>query len=218
MGFLFECRPDLDCYTRCCRDVSIVLTPYDVLRLKRALGMDSSEFLERHTISPFAAGQKIPVRLLKMGPQCPFVGPDGCAVYPHRPWACRMYPLGAPRDAFCQGHGQGQERQESEWLATQGVEEYEAMGQGFQQLMSDPFWDKAEALSPAQVDMFHMACYDLDRFRRFVFQSSFLSRFYVDEARVEAMRREDEELLDFGIQWLRFILFHERTMKIRQEV
>ncbi len=64
--FTFECRKDLDCFTHCCRDVSIVLTPYDVLRLKRSLGLDSSEFLARHTISPFTGDQKFPALLLKM--------------------------------------------------------------------------------------------------------------------------------------------------------
>ncbi len=61
-----------------------------------------------------------------------------------------------------------------------------------------------------------MACYDLDRFRRFIFESRFLELFEVDEARVEALRRDDEELLEFALQWLRFSLFQEKTMKIRQ--
>lgn len=235
--FQFQCRPGMDCFTSCCRDVSIVLTPYDILRLKRALKMDSSEFLEKYTISPFAAGQKIPVRMLKMEgevKQCPFVSEAGCGVYGHRPWACRMYPLGVAeprqttpddrtfhfllREDICHGHGEGKVFSVAKWISDQGIEEYEAMGVGFKQLMLDPFWDKAEALSPAQVEMFHMACYDLDRFRRFVFESKFLQYFVVDEARVEALRHDDLELLDFAMQWLRFTLFHERSMKIRPEV
>ena len=64
--------------------------------------------------------------------------------------------------------------------------------------------------------MFYMACYDLDRFRRFVFETRFLEVFEVDEARVEALRGDDQELLDFGMQWLRFTLFGERSMKLRR--
>ena len=41
--------------------------------------------------------------------------------------------------------------------------------------------------------MFYMACYDLDRFRRFVFETRFLKLFDVDEARVEALRSDDQE-------------------------
>ena len=67
--------------------------------------------------------------------------------------------------------------------------------------------------------MFYMACYDLDRFRRFVFETRFLELFEVDEARVEAMRSDDQELLDFAIQWLRFRLFrraiHEAAARCR---
>ena len=32
------------------------------------------------------------------------------------------------------------------------------------------------------------------------------------------MRTDDEELLDFAMQWLRFSLFGEKTMKIRPGV
>lgn len=233
--FTFRCAKSLDCFTRCCANVSIVLTPYDVLRLKRALHMDSSEFLERYTISPFTPDQKIPVRLLKMegeGKTCPFVSEAGCKVYGSRPWACRMYPLGTaePRNAsdrdrafhflvreeLCHGHGEGTQRTVRQWIAEQGLEEYEACNTGFRKLMLHEGWDRKEPLTPAQMDMYHMACYDLDRFRRFVFESRFLELFEVDEARVEALKTDDDELLDFAMDWLRFSLFHDKTMKIRK--
>jgi Fe-S-cluster containining protein len=233
--FTFHCGSDLDCFTQCCANVAIVLTPYDVLRMKHALGMDSSEFIEKHTISPFTEDQKIPAVLIKMDPEtkkCPFVNEQGCGIYANRPWACRMYPLGvaAPRNPndkdspfhflvredLCHGHGVGQECTVRQFLADQGVEEYDMMGAAFRDLMLHDFWDKGEPLPPPQMDMYMMACYDLDRFRRFVFETKFLTLFEVDEARVEAMRTDDVELLDFAMQWLRFSLFHERTMKIRK--
>lgn len=233
--FNFECGKHLDCFTRCCADVAIVLAPYDVLRMKRALGMDSSEFLRRYTISPFTKDQKIPTVLLKMDPQggaCPFVSAAGCQVYASRPWACRMYPLGVaePRNAspadhafhflvqeeLCHGHGQGSGRAVREWIDCQGLEEYDAANASFKALMLDEGWDQGPALMPQQMDMYYTACYDLDRFRRFVFETRFLELFHVDESRVEAMRTDDEELLEFGIQWLRFSLLRQRTMKMRR--
>jgi len=63
-----------------------------------------------------------------------------------------------------------------------------------------------------------MACYDLDRFRRFVFETKFLNYFEVDETRTEVIREDNEELLEFAMQWLRFSLFGEKTMKIRSAV
>jgi len=282
--FTFHCGPALDCFTRCCADVSIVLTPYDVLRMKRALGLDSSEFLQQYTLSPFTREQKIPAVLLKMDPEtkrCPFVTADGCRIYAHRPWACRMYPLGLAepdrptpldrpfhfllREDLCHGHGQGATQTVRQWLAGQGIEEYDMMGASFKEFMLDHCWNRQEALPPDQIDMYYMACYDLDRFRRFVFESRFLELFEIDEtrliprsrgpwdklqlvpgsipeasgqaessscpagpaiapeteglqARLQAIRTNDEELLEFAIQWLRFSLFHQGTMKLRKSV
>jgi hypothetical protein len=44
-SFRFACHDGLDCFTRCCRDITIFLTPYDILRLKNDLGLSSQEFL-----------------------------------------------------------------------------------------------------------------------------------------------------------------------------
>ena len=233
--FTFRCSPEVDCFGQCCRDVTIVLTPYDVLRLKRALGLDSSEFLEKHTLTPRFAGQKFPIVILRMleegERECPFLSERGCGVYGDRPWACRMYPLGAaePKTAtneakafnfviqenLCHGHGKGSPVAAREWIAAQGAEEFEALGSGYKELTLHDFWDSHELTAP-QADMFYMACYDLDRFRRFVFESRFLELFRVDETRVEAIGESDEDLLEFAMEWLRFTLFHERTMKLRK--
>jgi hypothetical protein len=145
-----------------------------------------------------------------------------------------MYPLGVaePRQAtpddrafyflvredLCEGHGQGHEFTVREWIGNQGIEEYEMMAASFKALMLHEFWDKTEGLTPAQMEMFHMACFDLDRFRRFVFESRFLETFVVDEARADAMRTNDEELLEFAMQWLRFALFGEKSMKVKPAV
>ena len=235
--FTFRCGGDLDCFTNCCRDVSIVLTPYDVLRLKKARRLDSTEFLEKYTLPLLNSQQMFPVVILRMDPEtkkCPFVAERGCEVYADRPWACRMYPLGvaAPQnpnsadrpfyfvieEELCHGHGRGPARLVREWIVEQGIEAYEMMGTPFQELTLHDFWNRGTPLTPQQVEMFYMACYDLDRFRRFVFDSRFLALFEVDEARVEALRSDDEELLDFGIQWLCFSLFGDKTMKIRREI
>jgi Fe-S-cluster containining protein len=235
--FAFHCGLNLDCFTECCHDVSIVLTPYDILRLKKALRMDSTQFLEKHTLPLFGAQQKFPLTILRMDAEtkkCPFVTEQGCQVYVDRPWACRMYPLGVAKpknptpadqpfyfvlhEELCHGHGQGKTRTVREWIAEQGIEEYEMMGASFQELVLHDFWNREPALTPQQAEMFYMACYDLDRFRRFVFESRFLELFEMDEARVEALRSDDEELLEFGLLWLRFSLFGEKTMKIRREV
>jgi hypothetical protein len=57
--------------------------------------------------------------------------------------------------------------------------------------------------------MFFMASYDIDRFRKFVFESSFLQRYPVDDATLAALRSDDVALLEFGLKWLRGLLFKE---------
>ena len=233
----FRCDKGLDCFTCCCRDVSIVLTPYDVLRMKRALGIDSTEFLEKYTVLAETRKQKLPVVLLKMNPEdrrCCFVSDEGCSIYSHRPWACRMYPLGLAepktphpeergfyfllREELCHGHGKGTPCTVREWTSGQGIELFEMMGASFKQVMLNEFWQKGEALPPEKTDMYVMACYDLDRFRRFVFETRFLQLFDVDETLLEAIRTDDEELLDFAMQWLRFSLFREKTMRLKGSI
>lgn len=237
--FQFACHPGVSCFTVCCRDVNIVLTPYDVLRLRKRLGLSSSEFLDKYTILPFSKDQPFPIPLLKMNDdeekRCPFVTASGCSVYPDRPWPCRMYPIGhasnrtgsnpagqefwfLTRETHCRGHEEPKEWTVREWLEDQGTEPYERMGEFYRDLtLHENFVLKGQKLNPAQVELFYMALYDLDKFRRFIFESSFLERFIVHEDTVERISRNDEELLEFGYLWLRFALFGERTMKIRPE-
>jgi Fe-S-cluster containining protein len=227
--FTFRCGRDLDCFTRCCHDVSILLTPYDVLRMKRALQLDSSEFLERYTFVMQSRDSKVPVIFLQMkadSQTCPFVSEQGCGIYAHRPWACRMYPLGMaePKDPqaaaqrfyfqvheeLCHGHGVGNGCSVRDWIDEQGIEPFDLNQASFRQLMSHPGWDNPEPLTPDKLAMFYMAAYDLDRFRRFVFDTRFLELIDVDEARIEALRCDDEELLEFAMDWLMFSLFQEK--------
>jgi Fe-S-cluster containining protein len=233
--FTFRCDPSLPCFTRCCHDVSILLTPYDVLRMKRALNMESSEFLEKYALVMQSKEKGIPAVFLSMDPQtgnCPFVGPQGCSIYAHRPWSCRMYPLGMaePKDRaqaahkfyfvvkedICEGHGIAREISVREWMADQNVELCESMEAPFRALMANPGWDDPGVLTPSKMAMFYMAVYDLDRFRRFVFESKFLDFFDVDETRIEAIRTDDEELLEFAFDWLAYTLFHEKRMKLKK--
>ncbi len=75
-----------------------MLTPYDVLRLKRAAALPSTEFLEAYTLCPRRRPEISRAWFSRMNDgdkACPFLSDEGCGVYSDRPWACRMYPLGA---------------------------------------------------------------------------------------------------------------------------
>jgi len=47
--FKFECHKGVKCFTKCCRDINIALTPYDIIRLKNRLQLSSDEFLAMYT-------------------------------------------------------------------------------------------------------------------------------------------------------------------------
>ncbi len=237
--FNFKCHPGVPCFNECCGDVNIFLTPYDIIRLKKNLGITSTEFLKKYTFSPFDENLKYPVILLKMNDDekktCPFVSKDGCTVYPDRPWACRMYPLGLAfpkegsdqldkefyfllRESICKGFEEKKERTVREWIKSEGIEEYNKMGEDFKELTLHKFFSDKGNLTPPKIEMFFMACYDIDKFRRFLFNSTFFQKFEIDEATQSRIKEDDVELLKLGYRWLRFALFGEKTIPVRGEV
>lgn len=238
--FQFGCHPGVSCFNKCCGDVNVFLSPYDVLRMKRRLGMSSGEFLEKHTIMPIHKDMKTPVVMLRMGDDeaktCLFLTAGGCGVYPDRPWPCRMYPLGLAvqkerGDGFrgdrfyfllqeegCRGFDGSTQWTVRQWLDDQGIDEYDEWGEQWKELTLHEFFESGGVLSPEKMHMMFTACYDLDKFREFVFGSTLTARFEMDEDFVEQMRYDDEALLRFAFLWLRFSLFGEPTMRPKAEV
>ncbi len=234
--FKFACHPSVSCFNLCCRDVNIILTPLDVLRMARRLEMSTTDFLARYTLVPFTGEQKLPFVFLRMDEEnekrCHFVTDEGCSIYEDRPWPCRMYPVGqaSPSDIsgqnefffmmtedHCKGHEQDREWTVAEWMDDQGVAEYEEMGALFRDILLNPYL-KDRPLDPAHMEMFYMASYDLDKFRKFVFESRFLTRFVVEPELQETLRSSDKELMRFAFRWLRFALFGEITIELNKEL
>ena len=225
--FLFKCGPGVACFTQCCQDINIVLTPYDVIRLKRALGISSDEFLDKYTLIMPKKDRLIPLVVLKMNEEdkrCPFVSPEGCVVYDHRPWACRMYPLDMNDDgtfrlitdaSHCLGLLEKEEWRIGEWLVEQGIVPYDEMNTVLSSLTAPLQAQDLDVENPEIHKMVFMALYNLDKFRDFVFKSTFLNRFELDPARIERIKRDDVELLKFGIDWIKFGLFGEKLFKVR---
>jgi Fe-S-cluster containining protein len=240
-SFEFSCHPGIKCFNKCCGDVNIVLTPYDVLRMKKRLGITSTEFLEKHTLLPVSKDMKTPMVLLRMNEDedktCLFLTEKGCGIYTDRPWPCRMYPLGLAaqrdtedgwrgerfyfllRERGCMGFDEQKKWKVSEWLENQGLDEYDEWGEAFKELTLHKFFEDENAvLAPEKMHMLFTACYDLDKFREFVFESTMLERFEIDEDFLDEMRYDDEALLRFAYLWLRFSLFGEKTMKVKPHV
>ncbi len=235
-AFPFACHPDVPCFNRCCSDVNIMLTPLDVLQLARSAGLHSKEFLDSYTIHPITKDLHLPLVMLAMKDEperrCHFVGDEGCTVYEHRPWACRMYPLGLAipparagetpepihflfEDDYCEGRKQGGDWTAETWRENQHVNERDEIEAGFRDLVTHPWFIGGRRLEPKRIHMFYTACYDLDTFREFVFNSTFRERFELPDGLLDELAKNDIALLQFAFRWLRFALFAEPTMKVR---
>lgn len=213
--FKFSCHEGLGCFKKCCRDISIFLTPFDALRLKNKLKLSSGEFLDRYTV-PFTAGYAgFPLFFIKMVEEdelrCPFITAKGCGVYAERPWSCRMAPVEIRGDGLygfcfdsshCHGLKESKEQTVREWMEEQGTAACESVDQAFNEIPLRLKPSGQKELDRLMVKAFHMACYDLDRFRKFIFETPFLEVYPVSEERVRAIKEDDVELLQFGFRWL----------------
>lgn len=236
--FKFSCHKGLACFGQCCSNVNIFLTPYDVLRMRKASGLPSGEFLEKYTIT-LLGEQKIPVVMLKMNDDelktCPFIKSDGCSIYQDRPWSCRMFPVGtnvktadqtgseefclmAEKGSTCLGVKEEKEWTVTEWFKDQGIDLYNKKGKLYQAITLHKAFHKGQSLTEPKARAFYIAFYDLDRFRRLLFESSFFKRFDIENKVIEKIKVDDEALLKFGAKWLRFSLFGGKTLQIKEEM
>lgn len=234
--FYFACHREVPCFTLCCARLRLILTPYDILRMKRRLGLSSDQFLGDYTESIIDPRSRFPMVKLKMderrGSVCPFVSPEGCAIYEDRPEACRLYPIGRAsamadggteaqekffvvEESHCQGFREKAIWTLEEWLNHEGVREYAAMGDGWRGIVTSSKTLGPGAHLEKKHQMFFMASYNLDKFREFLFRSKFFDRFQVDPDLKVQLERDDVTLMRFAWDWLRFSLFGENTLQVK---
>jgi Fe-S-cluster containining protein len=236
--FCFRCYPGIGCFNRCCRNLNLFLYPYDVVRLKQCLEISSDQFLERYVDIVLREGNFFPDVLLRMAENeektCPFLTGTGCAVYPDRPDTCRRFPVEQgllfgddpsspelvhffrPPD-FCLGRHEADEWTAETWSADQEAERYEKMTVRWARLKSlfagDP-WG-AEGPEGPRAKMAFMATYNIDRFREFVFDSSFLRRYKIKKNALKRCRASDTALLTLGLDWVGLFLFGRPSKRIK---
>ncbi|MCD6297338.1 MAG: YkgJ family cysteine cluster protein [Deltaproteobacteria bacterium] len=226
--FAFSCHKDLACFNTCCRNKHLPLTPYDILRLKNALNLHSDEFLSRYTVYSLDQDSGFPIISLGMGdaPQkaCPFVAPEGCRVYNDRPMACRLFPLGRlsgidhgrmAKEEFyylldipgCLGFGEKKIRTVEEWRNNQGLLPYTEINDRMLDLVFHPGRDRTKPLDERQLQKVMVACYNLDVFREFVFETGFLDSYEIDKETCSKIKNDDTDLLNLGFAYLGRALF-----------
>ncbi|MFW8601867.1 YkgJ family cysteine cluster protein [Desulfobacterota bacterium M19] len=235
----FRCHPGVSCFTACCGNINIILTPFDILCLRKRIGIDSDEFLLRYTKPIFIQQTDMPgvqIHLTKEG-RCPFVTEEGCLVYTDRPSACRYYPVGMAdfhegaqeeqdtekffflvKEDYCKGHEEDKEWTVREWRADQGLDERDVLNKGWMELvMRRKSFGFQATLSEEAQKMFFMASTNLEKFRDFIFHSSFLKIYDIDPETLDKIKTDDIALLKFSYIYLASSLFGTNELKIKEE-
>jgi len=238
--FKFRCYKDISCFNKCCRHTNMLLTPYDILRIKKRLGLSSGEFLEKYTSIHIDEKSSHPFAVLQMlddeEGKCPFLAAEGCSIYEDRPANCRYYPVGKGlmmkdsekgprpeefyffiREPNCLGYEEDQEWSIEEWRVEQGVDLYDEMNKEWKEIQLRRDNPGQPKLDQNKQPLIYMASYDIDKFRKFVFESGFLNIFDIDHEEVEKMKTDDIALMKFGFKYLKYILMLEETLKVKAE-
>ncbi|MCP4552788.1 MAG: YkgJ family cysteine cluster protein, partial [Bacteroidetes bacterium] len=62
-------------------------------------------------------------------------------------------------------------------------------------------------LEGAHSDQFYLALYDLDEFRTRISDHDLLNKFDLPPTLLQTLKTDDEALMDFGIAWVKYMLF-----------
>lgn len=237
-AFSFHCHPDIACFNRCCRNLNLFLYPYDLIRLKNRLQISTDEFIDRYVNIVLRSSDFFPEVVLRMSENeektCPFLTESGCSVYPDRPDTCRTFPIEQgvlynaktqktklihfyrPPD-FCLGQHEKKIWSTRSWSEDQDAVLYNRMTIKWAEIkrlfQADPWGDQGSGGPKAK--MAFMATYNVDRFRDFLFNSTFLKRYKVKPAILKKIQVDDAELMKFGFEWVKFYLWGIKTKYIK---
>lgn len=238
--FSFQCHPGISCFNRCCRNLRLLLHPYDVIRLKQRLGISSGEFLQTYTEITLREGHPFPDVVLRMADDpeksCIFLTQSGCRVYTDRPQTCRAFPVeqglfyeaGAsdarmvhffrPPD-FCRGPAEERRWTVKSWETGQGAAFYNQMAVQWAGLLRHFRPGSFDGADPEgqKGKMAFMAAYSMDQFRDFVLNSTFLKRYSVNADLRLKLKTDDVALLRLGMAWIGLFLLNlpSRTIRLK---
>jgi len=231
--FRFHCHPGLACFNRCCREATLILSPYDILRLNRRLGLSTGEFLRRHTRREEEAGSGLPLVLVRSARTggCPFLGEAGCTVYTDRPASCRLFPLAQGSEltpggvvdhfflrrlTYCQGFAGEPEWTVATWQVDQGFAGFDRPRRPWLRLLLGQALPGRTPPDDRILSQFYLMAYDLDAFRTFLFESAFLQVHGFSPEEAAPLQKDDLALLRFSAAYLEHLLFPEAAPPLKE--
>ncbi len=235
----FRCHKDIACFNACCKQIDILLTPYDILRLKKRFGLTANEFLAQYTVPYEMDAQGMPgvkIRTADDNLSCPFLQESGCRVYEDRPSACRYYPLGLlsmrhqesitdqdayflVKEAHCLGHEEPRTLTISDYRQEQGVDLYDEMNHEWRQIILKKRSAGSTIGKPTlrSYQFFFLGSYNLDGLRDFIQSPGFSEVYDIDDSTFNQLKMDDVTLLKFGFRLLKQVLFGEMTIPLHGE-
>lgn len=224
--FCFACHPGVPCFTGCCRELDLALTPYDVLRLKNRLQLHSGDFLEQYVIIEWDERLVFPQCYLTMvddgRASCVFVTSEGCKVYDDRPSACRAYPVGRGlsrkdgdehfvlvKEDHCQGFNEQTSHTPLRYLREQGFTEYSRFDDAIMSILQHDKVQHGFRPDRQLLDQFILALYNLDLFRQEMSDGRIALHRPLQPAELQGLAGDDEQLLLLAVNWLKQEFFGE---------
>ncbi|MCR4666052.1 MAG: YkgJ family cysteine cluster protein [Desulfovibrio sp.] len=227
--FCFDCHPGVPCFNQCCAELTLPLTPYDVMRLCRHLSIQSQDFMTTYTTQQIDTETGFAMHTLKMnkepGEPCPFVSPAGCMVYDDRPGACRAYPLGRGtkmglegiveryflvREEHCHGFDEGTYRTPAEWFANEDLIPYNDSNDRYMRLLS-LVKASGKPLDARLQGMSRLCLFHLSQFRLMIEKMRIFAHLDLSETRktliMESSLEGDSACLDFAMDWMELVIF-----------
>jgi hypothetical protein len=95
------------------------------------------------------------------------------------------------------------------------VSEYNAVNDHWLEIITSSKGLGTEGGTKSKFQMFFMASYNLDKFRKFIFESRFFDLFKVPSDLKEKMASNDVVLMKFAFDWLKFSLYGDKTLQLK---
>ncbi len=238
----FSCHKGISCFNSCCKQADVMLAPYDVIRLKNSLNMDSEAFLKKYTVPwEIEAKGMVGVKLKTTEEKhCLFVTDEGCGVYEDRPAACRYYPFGLMgikhtetktdeqayfriKEEHCRGFDEIPEGTKEitirEYRKEQQVEKFDELNLDWVRIMlkKKSAGPAVGSPSPSSLQMLFMATFDMDRFNRFLQSGNFRLIYNVTDKEYKEITTDDVSRLKFGYRLMLQVLFGEKTIDVKEK-
>jgi uncharacterized protein len=158
-SFHFTCHKGMGCFTKCCAALQLILTPYDIVRMKNRLRISSDLFLETYTRTRLDRHPRFPMVLLRMNNDtaraCPFVSSEGApftktgrelAAFTLSPGQRKAAGIGEEtrekfyivKEEHCQGFGEDRLWTVESWMCDQGLASYNLMNDQWLEIISSP--------------------------------------------------------------------------------